>query len=203
MSDKKIKDDKSSFNENSGKDENAGNEETDEDHSSTLSESASNYSSTGLSIGGNNHVGKMKFNISLNSLRSATLVGSGATGQVIRLENSNIALKCCDSYNNPDGFAMLKKEVSIYEKLSKFNLNYVPRYYGECEYYGQYFIAMEFIDGKHCDWRRNKELEEKLDLVIRDLKSVGVVHCDLRPENVLLTRDRDIKLIDFGKAEIV
>jgi 3-phosphoinositide dependent protein kinase-1 len=41
-----------------------------------------------------------------------------------------------------------------------------------------------------------------MDMVIENLKSHGVVHQDLRPENVLLTRDRDIKLIDFGKADI-
>jgi serine/threonine protein kinase len=35
------------------------------------------------------------------------------------------------------------------------------------------------------------------------LKAVGVVHQDLRPENVLLTPEGDIKLIDFGKAEII
>ena len=97
---------------------------------------------------------------------------------------------------------MLKNEISVYEKLSKLNLEYVPRYYGECELYGQYFIALDFIPGKHCDWRTNSELNDKLDFVIRELKSFGVVHQDLRPENVLLTREGDIKLIDFGKADI-
>lgn len=145
---------------------------------------------------------RTKYNLNLDSLCSGTVVGFGATGQVIRLKDSNIVVKHCDSYNNPDGFKMLKNEISIYEKLSKFNLRYIPRYYGECEFYGQYFIALDFIPGKHCDWRTKRELKDKLDFVIRDLKSVGVVHQDLRPENVLLTDGGDIKLIDFGKAEI-
>jgi serine/threonine protein kinase len=121
---------------------------------------------------------------------------------LLEIQSSNIVVKHCDSYNNPDGFKMLKNEILVYEKLSKLNLDYVPRYYGECEFYGQYFIALDFIRGKHCDWRTNGELNDKLDFVIRDLKSNGVVHQDLRPENVLLTPEGDIKLIDFGKADI-
>ena len=130
------------------------------------------------------------------------MVGFGATGQVIRLKDSNIVVKHCDSYNNPDRFTMLQNEISIYEKLSPLNLSYIPRYYGECEFYGQHFIALDFIPGKHCDWNTKREWKVKLDFIIGDLKSVGVVHQDLRPENVLLTDGGDIKLIDFGKAEI-
>ena len=32
----------------------------------------------------------------------------------------------------------------------------------------EYFIALEYIPGKHCDWKLNIELKEKLDFVIRD-----------------------------------
>ena len=171
--------------------------DTDEHCTQGHSDSGSNYSS--LADSKNK---RAKYDLNLDSLRSGTLVGFGATGQVIRLKDSNIVVKHCDSYNNPDGFKMLKNEILVYEKLSKLNLEYVPRYYGECELYGQYFIALDFIPGKHCDWRTNSELNDKLDFVIRELKSFGVVHQDLRPENVLLTREGDIKLIDFGKADI-
>jgi serine/threonine protein kinase len=176
----------------------------DETDSQEISGSGSNYSSTETNR--NNkyaHQGKrMKYNVRLDSLHSATVVGTGATGQVIRLKDSNIVLKHCDSHNNPDGFKMLQNEISIYEKLSKLNLSYVPRYHGECELFGQYFIALEFIPGKHCDWRTNRELTDKLNSVLRHLKTVGVVHHDVRPENVLITPTGDMKLIDFGKAKM-
>ena len=178
-------------------------EEMDTDEHSTQghSDSGSNYSSSDQSKGDFKNK-RTKYDLNLDALRSGTIVGFGATGQVIRLKDSNIVVKHCDSYNNPDGFKMLKNEISVYEKLSKLNLEYVPRYYGECEFYGQYFIALDFITGKHCDWRTNSELNNKLNFVIRDLQSFGVVHHDLRPENVLLTLEGDIKLIDFGKADI-
>ena len=180
--------------------ETTGSEEMTESSSQEQSDSGSIYSTTDQRQGDNDN--RLKYRLDLNSLRSGTVVGEGATGQVIRLKDTNIVVKCCDSYNNPDGFKMLQNEISIYEKLSKLNLSYVPRYYGECEYYGHYFIALEFIPGEHCDWRTSKDLKEKMDFVIQDLKSVGVIHQDLRPENVLLTREENIKLIDFGKAEI-
>ena len=176
-------------------------EEMDTSEPSTPGQSGSdtNFSSEGENTQMNKPT---KYNLSLDSLSSGTVIGCGATGQVIRLKDSNIVLKQCDSYNNPEGFEMLENEIAIYEKLSPLNLSYIPRYFGVCEYFGQYFMALDFISGKHCDWRKDSQLKEKLDIVIRDLNSVGVFHQDLRPENVLLTREGDIKLIDFGKAEI-
>ncbi|KAK6092254.1 hypothetical protein MT418_007489 [Batrachochytrium dendrobatidis] len=51
----------------------------------------------------------IKYNLNVDSLCSGTVIGFGATGQVIRLNDCNIVVKHCDSYNNLDAFKMLIK----------------------------------------------------------------------------------------------
>jgi serine/threonine protein kinase len=161
-----------------------------------ISYSGNNYSSN---MGAPNRVTRLDF----NSLHSGIFLGAGATGPVIRPRDADIVFKCCDSFNNPDGFEMMKKEIQIYEKLSQLNLSCIPKYYGNLSSYGQNFLALEYIPGEHCDWRSDKGLKRKLDAALEELKSAGVVHKDLKPENVLLTNEGEIKLIDFGKAQII
>jgi predicted Ser/Thr protein kinase len=142
------------------------------------------------------------YKIDMNSLKDGIVIGTGATGQVIYLKDSNTVLKQCYSYNNEWGSNMLKNEIIIYEKMSMLNLNCIPRYYGDCDLYGQQFIAMEFIDGICCDWRNSELYASKLFVALEELKRAGVQHNDLRPENVLLTKTGEVKVIDFGLAEL-
>lgn len=79
-----------------------------------------------------------------------------------------------------------------------------------------YFIAMEYIDGPTL-WRLTEaaagrgeaiapelaayiaaEIAKGLDYAHR--KGAGVIHRDLSPRNVMLTRDGEVKLVDFGIA---
>ncbi|HUQ04572.1 MAG TPA: serine/threonine-protein kinase [Kofleriaceae bacterium] len=79
-----------------------------------------------------------------------------------------------------------------------------------------YFIAMEYIDGPTL-WRLSEamarrgdalepglalhvaaELAKGLDYAHR--KGSGVIHRDLSPRNVMLSRDGEVKLVDFGIA---
>jgi hypothetical protein len=86
----------------------SGNAEMDTDEPHERSETGSNNSCTEQSQGDSNKNKITNYKLDLNALRSGTVVGSGATGQVIRLQNSNIVVKHCDKYNNPDGYQMLK-----------------------------------------------------------------------------------------------
>jgi len=71
------------------------------------------------------------------------------------------------------------------------------------------FLVMEYVDGCHIDeWCRKggASLEERIGLLIRAAEAVGyahgklVVHADIKPSNVLVSRQGEVKLVDFGIA---
>lgn len=71
------------------------------------------------------------------------------------------------------------------------------------------FFAMDFIEGKRLDeWLQNDDpdvndvlnVAKQLSEVLDYLHDKGIIFCDLRPENVIVMPDGNVKLIDFGSA---
>lgn len=72
----------------------------------------------------------------------------------------------------------------------------------------RYFIVMEYVEGtdlKSLVRRRGQlDVEEAVDLMIQICAGVGyahragLVHCDLKPHNILVTPDNRAKVTDFG-----
>ncbi len=77
---------------------------------------------------------------------------------------------------------------------------------------GQPFFAMEYIEGQpvktYCD-EQKLTIEERLRLFVDVCDAVQyahrnlVVHRDLKPGNILVTRDQEVKLLDFGIAKLL
>jgi eukaryotic-like serine/threonine-protein kinase len=74
---------------------------------------------------------------------------------------------------------------------------------------GDHFIVMDFIDGFSLQFVRESraaDLARKLDLLaqaaagLAAVHAAGYIHHDIGPKNFLITRENEVKLIDFGLA---
>ena len=87
----------------------------------------------------------------------------------------------------------------------------IVKLYGQGEWEGGLYIAMELIRGvslRQFILQQSLSLKRCVDIVLEvayallHLHTHGVIHRDLKPENILITEDGEIKVIDFGIAQL-
>lgn len=87
----------------------------------------------------------------------------------------------------------------------------IVKVYGQGEWEGGLYIVMEFIQGISLSqflMQQSFSLKRSLEIILQvafalcHLHSHGVIHRDLKPENILITEDGEVKVIDFGIAQL-
>nr|XP_024216188.1 serine/threonine-protein kinase D3 [Halyomorpha halys] len=134
---------------------------------------------------------------------------------VHRKSGKTVAIKVIDKLRFPTKQeAQLKNEVSILQNLSHQGVVNLERMF---ETPDRIFVIMEKLKGDMLEMilssergrlseRITKFLITQILVALKHLHSKNIVHCDLKPENVLLSSNSDfpqVKLCDFGFARII
>lgn len=145
------------------------------------------------------------------------VLGSGQFGIVYggvhRKTHRAVAIKVIDKLRFPTKQeAQLKNEVAILQNLQHPGVVNLERMFETPE---RIFVVMEKLKGDMLEMilsvgrlneRVTKFLVTQILVALKYLHSRNIVHCDLKPENVLLSSDAEfpqVKLCDFGFARII
>ena len=145
--------------------------------------------------------------------RILKMLGNGATGLVYEAQDlrlgRHVALKFLPQERSPSR-ASLERFQQEAQTLSSINHPNVCMVHEADEFQGRYFIVMEFLEGdtlKHLIARKRVRAEDTagLGMQIADAldgaHSRGVIHRDLQPANVFVTKSGQVKILGFGLAK--
>src|ERR1700723_1568771 len=147
----------------------------------------------------------------LGRLRVTARLGAGGMGEVWRAEDPKlrrtVAIKRVSirGRGGPDEAARLLREG---QRLSALNHPNIASVYDVLEQDGEIFLVMEYVEGKTLRQRLNQAINvnQFFEIAIQCADALtaaherGILHGDIKPENVMLTESGQVKLLDFGVA---
>lgn len=151
----------------------------------------------------------------LGPWRLTALLGAGGMGRVFEAERDDglyqqrVAVKLLRGVHRPEGLARLARERQILATLAHPHIARLID--GGTTARGHPYLVMEHVQGVAIDaWCRQQP--RRLAEVLALLQQVGqalaaahrqlVLHCDVKPANVLVTAEGRAMLLDFGIAQL-
>lgn len=156
-------------------------------------------------------------NQQIQNYKIISLIGEGGMGDVYLAEHVSIkrkvAIKVLKSelVKNEEIRLRFKNEASMLAHLQHPNIVGLIDY---VEQDGGLFLIMEYVEGKGLDDLVKEQLvplsiERAKKLMIQIVEAFvyahksGIIHRDVKPSNILVTTDDQIKVLDFGIAKLV
>ena len=143
------------------------------------------------------------------------MVGTGGMADVYRARDNKlqrmVAIKVLkEEYSTDSGFvAKFRREAQAAGGLSHPNIVSV---YDVGEQDGMYYIVMELVEGitlkKYIDKKGRLEEREAVEVAMQVAKGLeaahdqGIIHRDIKPQNIIISKEGKIKVADFGIARV-
>ena len=155
----------------------------------------------------------MSNNLIANRYEVFQHIGQGGMADVFlavdTILNRQVAVKILRSELCTDAVSVLRfeREAQAATALSHPN---IVEIYDVGEYKGHHYIVMEYVSGKPLkkmiQQRGALLTEEAIDIMIQLTSATaeahrrGIIHRDIKPQNVIVKSDGSIKMLDFGIA---
>ncbi len=147
-------------------------------------------------------------------------IGGGGMKLVYLAEDLRLASRPCalaemvDSFTDPN---MQQQAVTAFQReadmLAQLSNEHIPRVFDRFSEQNRHYLVMEYVDGVTLEDELKKsgdKLDQSrvIDIALQILDTLNylhnlspaVIYRDLKPSNVMLTKDGQVKLIDFGIA---
>jgi serine/threonine protein kinase/Flp pilus assembly protein TadD len=143
-----------------------------------------------------------------------SLLGKGGMGEVYLAQDTrmprNVALKILPAALAQDA-GRIRRFVQEAKAASALNHPNILTIYEDGEFENLKYIASEYVEGETLSERLLREplnLKGALDVAVQIASALqaahaaGIVHRDIKPDNVMIRPDGVVKLLDFGIAKL-
>ncbi len=138
-------------------------------------------------------------------------LGAGGMGQVYGAEDTtlkrHVAIKRMAPHANSTA-ADRKRLLKEAQRASALNHPNVGAIYDVVEHAGELWLVMEYVEGETLRHRLSKPIstEDFFSIATQCCEGLeaahekGIIHGDIKPENIMLTAGNRVKILDFGVA---
>jgi eukaryotic-like serine/threonine-protein kinase len=150
----------------------------------------------------------------LSHYRIVSKLGEGGMGEVFLAEDTRlrrrVALKVLPEIVAADADRLLRFEREAFATSALNHPNILTIFEFGVEH-TMHFLVSEFVDGESLRERMSRStmtLAETLEIVIQIASALqaahgaGIIHRDIKPDNVMIRTDGYVKVLDFGLAKL-